>query len=122
MQRTKRLGFMLAAAMVLLTGVVLAQGEPVSPAVNWLAYAAIAINAVLVPAAVQLLKPLWASVPSFVKTLVPLFIGSVLTMGSVYLSEKLGAAVDLSALAEIFMGAIVGAGASMTFKMGAASK
>ena len=110
MQRMKRIGFMLAAAMVLLTGVALAQADSPPPAVNWLAYAAIAINAVLVPAAVQLMKPLWAGVPSAIKTLVPLFIGSVLTMGSVYLSEKLGAAVDLSALAEIFMGAVVGAG------------
>ena len=123
MQRMKRVGLMLAVAMVLLTGVVFAQEEP-PPAevVNWLAYVAVAINAVLVPAAVQLFKPLWASAPSVLKTIVPLFVGSLLTMGSVWLSTKLGAQVDLSTLAQIFMGAVVGAGSSMTFKMGAASK
>ena len=123
MQRMKRVGLMLAAAMVLLTGVVFGQEEP-PPAevVNWLGYLAVTINVVLVPAAVQLFKPLWASAPSVLKTIVPLFVGSLLTMGSVWLSTKLGAQVDLSTLAQIFMGAVVGAGSSMTFKMGAASK
>ena len=123
MKRMKRIGLMLAAAMVLLTGVVFAQEEP-APAevVNWLAYVAVAINAVLVPAAIQLFKPIWASAPSVLKSIVPLFVGSLLTMGSVWLSTKLGAQVDIGALAQIFVGAVVGAGSSMTFKMGAASK
>jgi hypothetical protein len=43
-------------------------------------------------------------------------------MGAAYLSGVLGAPVDLSPLAEIFLGAVVGGGASMTFKFGAASK
>lgn len=123
MQRMKRIVLMLAAAMVMCVGVALAQ-TPVDgpPPVNWLAYAAIAINAVLVPLAVQALKPLYAALPAAVKTLIPLVAGSLLTMGSVWLSEKLGAPVDLSALGEIFLGAVMGAGASMTFKMGAATK
>lgn len=122
MQRMKRIVLMLAAAMALLTGIVFAQGTEVLPAVNWLMYAAIAINAVLVPLTVQVLKPIYAAAPAVVKTLVPLVAGSLLTMATTYLSSVLGATVDLSALAEIFMGAVVGAGASMTFKMGAASK
>lgn len=121
MQRMKRIVLMLAAAMMLLTGVALAQGDA-PPAVNWLAYAAIAINAVLVPLAVQMLKPIYAVAPVIVKTLVPLVAGSLLTMATAWLSGVLGAAVDLSSLAEIFLGAVVGGGASMTFKMGAASK
>lgn len=122
MLRLKRIGLMLAAAMMLAVGVVFAQGADTPPAVNWLMYGAIAINAVLVPAAVQVLKPIYAAAPSVVKTLIPLFAGSLLTMAASFLSARLGAPVDLSALAEIFLGAVVGAGASMTFKMGAASK
>lgn len=124
MLRLNRIGFALVAAMVLATGVVFAQDAPPdpAPAVNWLMYAAVAINAVLVPLLVQVVKPLYANAPSFVKTLVPLVAGSFLTMGSAFLSNRLGAPVDLSPLAEIFAGALVGLGSTMTFKLGAASK
>lgn len=112
------------ALAFLLASSAFAQEEPppVEEPVNWLAYAAVAVNAVLVPLAVQVLKPLWAKAPAFVKTVVPLVAGSLLTMAGLYLSEVLGAPVDLSPLVELFLGATVGLGATMTFKMGAASK
>ena len=84
----------------------------------YMEFVAILINVILVPLAVRALKPLWQGVPSAIKNLVPLFIGSVLMAGSGYLSSLIGFPVDLSGLEEVFLGATLGLGASVGFKIG----
>lgn len=111
----------LLAALVF-APVVLAQGEgPGAGAVDWVQYLALAINTIVVPIATKLLKPLWAMVPSWLKTFVPLVVGSVIMIAQSAFLEWGGHPIDLGMLNEIFVGAVSGVPATIAYKMGKGS-
>lgn len=114
----KRIALTLPALLV--PALVFAQDEPPpggGPS-GWLGYVALAISTVLIPLVVNVVRPLWAGLPAIVKTLVPTVVGPLLVTGGAYLSQLLGAPVDLTALEQIWMGVSAGAAASFAFKKG----
>lgn len=81
---------------------------------------AMVIVGILVPVLTQLIKPLWAKAPAFLKTLGPVVIVPALMTGVAYLSALLGVPLlDFGPLLEIFGGtAMLGIAATAAFKLG----
>ena len=92
-----------------------------SDPLNWLMYAALAINAALVPLGADVLKRVWAKMPSALKTILPLVAGSIITAAEVYLLGIFGAEIDLSLIEQVLLGGgVAGLGASVAFSRGSA--
>lgn len=92
-------------------------------AINWLHYGAVAINAILIPLGVKLLRPLWAQAPQWLKTFIPVVAGSLIVMAETYLFNVFGEPIDLSELLNMLtqsaaLGAALGVGASAAYKVG----
>lgn len=115
MQRMKRLGLMLAGAILLTTGTAFAQA-PVEPVVNWNEIIALAINSVLVFTAVQLVKGYAPGLPAVAKQILALAGGPLLMMfAQPTLSGLLGYPIDFSPLANALGGLVSSAVAMASF-------
>lgn len=122
-RQTLDLLFVLGLFLLCAGGLVLAQGgEPAPPTepMNWLAYGALALNAVLVPLAADALKRVWYKAPSWVKTFVPLVAGSLFMLGEAKLAEFFGVPIDLGLIEQVFLGAGGGVASTLAFKWGEA--
>ena len=120
MQRMKRLGLMLVAAMVLSMGLTLAFQEvpPDAPLVNVNELIAYAINTVLVFAGIQLVKNGGPRLPAIAKQVLALVGGTLLMMfAGPALSAALGYPVDFSLLAAALTGLGSGATAIVAFDL-----
>ena len=108
-------------SLVVFCPLALAQGgELPDGSVDWLFYAAMIINSAVIPIAVNFLKPAWAAAPSWLKSFVPVVVGSLLALAEAYLLN-IGLDIDLSLLEAVFMGVGGGAAATMGFKQGKGS-
>ena len=120
MKRKIKTGAILLLSLVVVVAfapMVLAQGETGSlEDVNWMGYAALVLNAVLVPLLADVLKPIWAKAPSVLKTIMPVVIGGAAGYAEAWLLTKLGFAVPLDLIVAVFTGG--GAAASLAFKQG----
>ncbi|MHA2337482.1 MAG: hypothetical protein ACXACX_09270 [Candidatus Hodarchaeales archaeon] len=86
--------------------------------INWLSYVAMAITGVLVPLAVELLKKYWPKAPTWLKSVGSLIFGGlILTLGT-FLSNWLGVPIDLSEIASIFTGGVLGLTATAAYSFG----
>lgn len=104
------------------TFIVLAQGEEPAPpgleTLDWLKYAMLIVNAVLVPLATDVVKVLWARAPGVVKQIVPLFIGAALAAAEAWIAARFGFDVDLSGIGQVILGAGGGIASSFAFARG----
>lgn len=86
--------------------------------INWLLYAALAINASLVPLAANFVKAYMKKAPTQVKMILPLVAGSLIAMAEGKLLEVFGSPIDLDLIEQALLGAGVGMGASFGFNAG----
>lgn len=108
-------------ATALLPVLAFAQEEPgpdPEPGPHWLFYAAVAINSLLIPIAVDLLRPLWKTAPAIVKTIVPVLAGVLLPLAQTFVDGVFPMPIDLNLLDQIWTGALMGAAASTGYKFG----
>lgn len=113
------IAFMFAAVAPLMALQDVPPDVPAPEPINWLQYAALALNAVLIPLAANLLKRLMPQMPPVLKMLLPLVAGSLLTMAEAYLLGVFGVPIDLSLIEQVLLGGgVAGLGAAVAFKHG----
>lgn len=109
--------------MLTLPAIALAQGEEVPPeVVDWMAYAMLALNSLMIPLGADLLKGyVKPIIPSWLMTLLPVVLGSLIALLESKLVEVLGFPVDLSLIEQALLGGGGGAAATVAYKFGKAA-
>lgn len=105
---------------VIAVPVVFAQGgEPVEPVVDWLTYAMVALNSLMIPLGADLIKGyVRPIIPSWLMSFLPVVLGSLIALAEVKLAELVGFAVDLSLIEQAFLGGGGGLASTVAFKFG----
>lgn len=118
MRNLRRIFF--AAAFLLLPAIAFAQedGPPEVEPINYLLYAALAINAALVPLAADALKRVWGSLPTIVLTLVPMVAGALIMMAEAALADFFPVPIDLDLIEQILLGGAGGMASTVAFRFG----
>jgi fructose-specific phosphotransferase system IIC component len=113
-----KLTLLLVLPLLLLPAVAFAQDDSGGIVIDWMGVIAPLITAVAIPVIVQILTQVWPRVPDWMKTLAPIVLVPLITLGGTALSGWLGVPVDLTAIVDIITGASMGLAATVAYKFG----